>query len=570
MPLDPATSRSMIMMVDDEPTTVDVIEMFLQAEGYERFVAVTDSRDAIETMERESPDVLLLDLMMPYVSGLEILTAMRERPALAQIPVVILTSSTDSDIKLQALELGATDFLAKPVDPSELVLRVRNTLAAKTYRDRLTYYDRLTGLPNRQLLIGRIEAALAKVSPWLALLRIGVDRFRQINDTLGQGQGDALLGALADRIAKSLELEELAGSGANATLARLGGDEFALLLPAADARQAEGLATMLLERLADPFVIDGRDLFASCSIGIATSGPEPKAHGDLIDEAGVAMSHAKQSGGNGLQIYDESLNSQALARLTLENELRRALERDELALFYQPKVDVVSGRVVGAEALMRWTHPELGNVRPDQFIPIAEETGLIHELGSWALLEASRQTRRWRDAGFPPIRIAVNVSSHQIRSASLGEAIHRALESTDLDGSCLTLELTEGVIMKDPETTAEVLTLFKQIGMEISIDDFGTGYSSLSYLRRFPIDELKIDRSFVMSLDDGAAESDDGAIISAILSLAKSLGLKVVAEGVETEQQLQFLRERGCDVYQGYLCSPPLPASEWGPLLERL
>ncbi len=570
MPLDPATSRSMIMMVDDEPTTVDVIEMFLQAEGYERFVAVTDSRDAIETMERESPDVLLLDLMMPYVSGLEILTAMRERPALAQIPVVILTSSTDSDIKLQALELGATDFLAKPVDPSELVLRVRNTLAAKTYRDRLTYYDRLTGLPNRQLLIGRIEAALAKVSPWLALLRIGVDRFRQINDTLGQGQGDALLGALADRIAKSLELEELAGSGANATLARLGGDEFALLLPAADARQAEGLATMLLERLADPFVIDGRDLFASCSIGIATSGPEPKAHGDLIDEAGVAMSHAKQSGGNALQIYDESLNSQALARLTLENELRRALERDELALFYQPKVDVVSGRVVGAEALMRWTHPELGNVRPDQFIPIAEETGLIHELGSWALLEASRQTRRWRDAGFPPIRIAVNVSSHQIRSASLGEAIHRALDTTDLDGSCLTLELTEGVIMKDPETTAEVLTLFKQIGMEISIDDFGTGYSSLSYLRRFPIDELKIDRSFVMSLDDGAAESDDGAIISAILSLAKSLGLKVVAEGVETEQQLQFLRERGCDVYQGYLCSPPLPASEWGPLLERL
>lgn len=563
-----------IMMVDDEPTTIDVLEMFLEGEGYENLIRLSDSTRALALLAERRPDVLLLDLMMPEVGGLEILRAMREDELLRRTPVLILTSSTDPATKLQALEFGATDFLAKPVDPSELALRLRNTLAAKAYQDRLAYYDALTGLPNRQLFTERLELAARRFGETraeCAVLHIDLDRFRQINDTLGHGAGDALLSAVAQRLEKGLDpplVQTRTSRPVEMTLARVGGDEFAILIGAkvgSAAAEASRLARSTLETLTDEFHVEGRDLFLSGSIGIALfpgDGPDAAA---LLAHAGVAMSHAKHAGGNQYRFYDRSLNAESLERLSLESQLRKALERDEMRLFYQPKVDVRSGRIVGAEALMRWQHPELGFVPPGRFIPIAEETGLIVALGEWALRTASRQCGAWRRAGFGPLRVAVNASSRQFRLGHLVGTIGELIREGDFDPQQLILELTEGAVMENPAEASEMLREIKAMGPLISIDDFGTGYSSMSYLKRFPIDELKIDRSFIQGVSAG---TDDAAITTAIVRLAQGLGLRVVAEGVETREQLAFLRGICCDEYQGFLRSPAIPAQDWPALLR--
>jgi diguanylate cyclase (GGDEF)-like protein len=560
-----------LLMVDDEPTTIDVIEMFLQAEGYERLIPVTDSRNAFATIAEERPDVVLLDLNMPEVGGLEILQAMRANEALEHVPVIILTSSADADTKLQALELGANDFLAKPVDQSELVLRVRNTLAAKAYQDQLQYYDRLTGLPNRRLFSERLAQALGtarRASDQCAVLHITLDRFRQINDTLGRTVGDTLLAAVAERIAKLAtddspvpEAPEKQGR----LLARVGGDEFAWLLSGrGSVAEGDRAARRLVSQLQEPFELDGRELFTSCSIGIAFYPDDGENAEALLASAGIALSHAEREGGNGIQFYNPSLNARSADRLELESQLRRALDRDELSLHYQPKVDIRTGRIVGAEALMRWQHPEMGNVPPNHFIPIAEESGLIAALGEWAIRSACRQGRAWQDAGVP-LRVSVNLSAKQFHAGGIGETVRSALRDSGLEGSGLMLELTESMIMEDVQETSETLRAFKEMGLALSVDDFGTGYSSLSYLKRFPLDELKIDRSFVQGVPD---DGDDAAIVTAIVGLTHSLGLKVVAEGVETPEQLAFLRDRGCDEFQGYLCSRPVAVEEWARLLE--
>ncbi len=561
-----------LLMVDDEPTTIDVIEMFLQAEGYERLIPVTDSRRAFATIAEERPDVVLLDLNMPEVGGLEILQAMRADEALEHVPVIILTSSADADTKLQALELGANDFLAKPVDPSELVLRLRNTLAAKAYQDQLQYYDRLTGLPNRRLFSERLGQMLGisrRTSDQCAVLTIGLDRFRQINDTLGRAVGDTLLSSAADRIAKSVAADspvQPASGHRSRLLARVGGDEFALLLSGTGVvEEADRVARRLHSRLQEHFELDGREVFTSCSIGIACF-PDDGDHAEaVLANAGIALSHAEREGGSGIQFYNPSLNVRSAERLELEGQLRRALDRDEIALHYQPKVDMGTGRIVGAEALMRWQHPEMGNVPPDRFIPIAEETGLIASLGEWAIRTACCQARAWQDAGLP-LRVSVNLSAKQFHAGGIAEMVRSALRDSGLEGSRLMLELTESMIMENVQETSETLRAFKDMGLALSVDDFGTGYSSLSYLKRFPLDELKIDRSFVQGVPE---DGDDAAIVTAIVGMTHSLGLKVVAEGVETPEQLAFLRGLGCDEYQGYLCSKPVAADEWAGLLEE-
>jgi diguanylate cyclase (GGDEF)-like protein len=560
-----------LLMVDDEPTTIDVIEMFLQAEGYERLIPVSDSRRAFATIAEERPDVVLLDLNMPEVGGLEILQAIRADEALEHVPVIILTSSADADTKLRALELGANDFLAKPVDPSELVLRLRNTLAAKAYQDQLQYYDRLTGLPNRRLFserLGQVLGTSRRTSDQCAVLTIALDRFRQINDTLGRAVGDTLLSSAADRIAKSVAADspvQPASGNPNRLLARVGGDEFAWMLSGTSVvEEADRVARRLHSRLQEHFELDGRELFTSCSIGIACFPDDGDHAEDLLANAGIALSHAERAGGSGIQFYNPSLNVRSAEKLDLESQLRRALDRDEIALHYQPKVDIGTGRIVGAEALMRWQHPEMGNVPPDRFIPIAEESGLIASLGEWALRTACRQARVWQDAGLP-LRVSVNLSAMQFHAGGIDEVVRSALRDSGLEGSRLMLELTESMIMENVQETSETLRSFKDIGLALSVDDFGTGYSSLSYLKRFPLDELKIDRSFVQGVP---ADGDDAAIVTAIVGMTHSLGLKVVAEGVETPEQLAFLRDRGCDEYQGYLCSKPVAAEEWGGLLE--
>lgn len=563
---------SKIMIVDDEPTTIEILEMFLQGEGYQRFVKTTDSRNAVALARTENPDVLLLDVMMSEVGGLDVLRAIRRDEGLQHLPVIILTSSTEPATKLQALELGATDLLAKPVDPSELALRLKNTLTAKVYQDRLAYYDRLTGLPNRRLFMDRLARTLRRAksrSIDCALLHLDLDRFKQINDALGHSVGDALLQAVAARLEQSIRPTDFLGvpgiPDIDRPFSRVGGDEFSVLLPGVGAfERAARVARRILAMLSEPFHVDGQDLFVTSSIGVALFPADGEDIETLLANANIAMSHAKKQGRNGFQFYDRSLNSESAERLGLENQLRRAIDRKEIMLHYQPKVDVKSGRIIGAEALMRWEHPELGRVEPDRFIPIAEEAGLITSLGEWALRTACQQNRAWQDAGLPPISIAVNVSAKQFQNVGFVDTIRRALEESRMDPKFLVLELTESMIMDDPAQTARMLEAIKAMGARTSIDDFGTGYSSLSTLKRFPIDELKIDRSFVKNIPQDA---DDVAIVNAVILMGHTLGLTVVAEGVETAEQLAFLEGHRCDTYQGYLRSRPFPAEDFEMLL---
>jgi diguanylate cyclase (GGDEF)-like protein len=569
-----ALRNATVMMVDDEPTTIDVLQAFLEDEGYKHFVTTTQSTDALELLANEKPDVVLLDLNMPVVTGFDILTSIRAHSDLQHLPVIILTSSNDSQTKLQALQLGATDFLAKPVDPSELALRLRNTLAAKAYQDRLTYYNTLTELPNRRMFIDRLVWSLQhakREGGSGAVLHIDLDRFKRINDTLGPRIGDELLKGVAQRLLQCVRAVDTVGRlelhGSQTSLSHLGADEFTVLFPdIARAENAAHVARRIQAALEEPFHVEGHEVFVTPSIGIAVFPNDGEDVDTLLKHADIAMHHAKQRGRNTYEFYSREMNAKALERLSLENQLRRALEHNELLLFYQPKVALGTVQIVGAEALIRWRHPTLGMVSPEVFIPLAEESGLIVALGEWVLETACRQTKAWQAAGFGAMHIAVNVSVRQLREPRLLHTIRQALESSGLEAQYLTLELTENMLMENAKKNVDALRQIKDMGVKLSIDDFGTGYSSLSYLRQFPLDELKIDRSFVSAIQ---AETDDAPIVAAIIAMAHSLGLTVVAEGVETAQQLAFLRHRGCNEYQGYLCSKPVIADEFAALLAR-
>ena len=560
--------QATIMMVDDEPIIIETLQMFLEDAGYENFVTTTEPRKALNMLVLKKPDVVLLDLMMPDVNGLEILTWMRAEGGLKHIPVIILTSATDPETKLKALELGATDFLGKPVDSSELALRLRNTLAAKSYQDRLLYYDGLTGLPNRRLFLNNLEGELKRAkaeSTACAVLHIGLDRFRQINDTLGHGLGDAVLKAVSGRLDKCVRESEFITREDlqdEPPIARIGGDEFALLFPNVERLEnATLLARKVLASLAKPYRLHAREIFVTASIGISVYPMDADNLDSLLKHADAAVSHAKRRGRNTYQYYSKELNAKSGEKLGLENELRKALEKRELFFQFQPKIEIATGRVVGAEALLRWKHPKLGVVPPDKFIPIAEEIGMIEPLGEWALYAACMLNKRWQSSGIRPVRIAVNVSGRQFQNAGrLKLSIRNALERSGLDGKYLGIELTEGTIMENPDENSRTLKDIKDMGVMLAIDDFGTGYSSLSYLKKFPLDELKIDRSF---LKDIPKSEDDSAIVSALIALAHGLSMTVVAEGVENEMQLGYLRDRGCDEYQGHLFSKPVHAPDF-------
>ncbi|HET7597907.1 MAG TPA: diguanylate cyclase, partial [Burkholderiales bacterium] len=368
-----------VMMVDDEPITLDVLQGFLEEAGYRNFVVTSEPREAMALIARERPDVVMLDLMMPGVSGFDIMQAMRREAELKHIPIIMLTSSTDAETKLKALELGATDFLAKPVDSSELVLRLRNTLAAKAYLDRLTHYDRLTGLYNRQTFIERLQQMLhqtARHGRAGALLQINLDRFKKVNEALGPALGDELLCAVAKRLEQCVRnTDTLARIGADAdapSLSRLGGDEFGVLLVEID--QAEStivIAQRLLDALAPPFTIGGHEIIVTCSIGISVFPADGTEREIIVRNAATALQFAKQQGGNTYSFYSADLKNRSLLYLNLHSDLRRAIDRQELELYYQPKVETRTRRLVGAETLLRWRHPTRGHVSPGEFIPLA-------------------------------------------------------------------------------------------------------------------------------------------------------------------------------------------------------
>lgn len=438
---------------------------------------------------------------------------------------------------------------------------------AEARLEHLALYDPLTGLPNRKLLDDRLQQVLSEADReghMVALLFIDLDHFKHINDSFGHGMGDRLLRAVADRFS--------AGLRAGDTIARLGGDEFAVVLPnIRHVDEVAGIVRKIQALLDAPFTVDGRDMHVSASIGITLYPLDEGDAESLIRNADTAMYHAKESGRNTFRLYTAELHVRAARRLALASGLHHALEWEEFVLHYQPQVDLRTGRLVGMEALLRWNHPEEGLIPPMEFIPVAEETGLIVPIGEWVLKTACTQIKVWGKQGFPPLRVAVNLSMQQVNHQVLIETVRRALAEAGIEPQYLDLELTESILMKSAQTTACIEAL-DEIGVNFSLDDFGTGYSSLSYLKRFPIDHLKIDRSFVRDI---ATDPDDAAIVKAVIAMARALGMKVIAEGVETSEQLELLRGEGCDMIQGYYCSKPLPADEltelirdWGRIKE--
>ncbi|WP_036244223.1 bifunctional diguanylate cyclase/phosphodiesterase [Massilia sp. BSC265] len=439
---------------------------------------------------------------------------------------------------------------------------ISDTVALTSKMQHLAQHDFLTNLPNRVLLNDRITQVIASArrsdtSP--ALLFLDLDKFKHINDSLGHAVGDQLLQAVAQRLLDCVRTSD--------TVSRHGGDEFVVLL--ADERRPQDAALAaekILIALSAPFLIEGQELHTSTSIGISVFPLDGPDAATLIKNADTAMYHAKERGRNNYQFFRHDMNARAVERQLIESNLRKALERQEFALHYQPKLDLESGKITGVEALLRWEHPEWGMTLPERFIRIAEECGLIVPIGRWVLQEACEQAVRWRDSGLSRVSIAVNVSAFEFRHRDFFDHALTVLASSGVDPACLQLELTESVLMRDVAASAALLAKFKEMGVEIAVDDFGTGYSSLSYLNQFPIDVLKIDQSFVRAID-GLSESN-GAIVSAVIGMGRSLHQRVIAEGIEDATQLSFLKLHGCCEGQGYFFSQPVEAARMGAMLH--
>jgi diguanylate cyclase (GGDEF)-like protein/PAS domain S-box-containing protein len=448
--------------------------------------------------------------------------------------------------------------------PEYFVTSVQDVTEAKRTQEKLehqAHHDALTGLPNRTLFYDRLTQALTaapRKDSILAVLTVGLDRFKAVNETLGYHVGDGLLQEAARRLGQTVR--------AGDTVGRLGGDEFAIILgELAKSENAGHVAQKIILAMAEPFALQGSEVYASVSIGIAVYPGDGKEGDVLLMNADAAMRRAKEVGRNTFQFYAAEMNERTKERLLLENDLRRALERREFLLYYQPKVVLASGAITGVEALLRWQHPQKGLVPPSQFVPLLEESGLIVPVGEWVIETACAQLRAWEDAGMRPVPVAVNLSARQFMHHDICGAVDRALERHRIDGRMLEVEITETDVMQHPDRAAAILHRLRGRRIRIAIDDFGTGYSSLSYLKNFPLDALKLDRSFVKGLP---GDADDISITRAVISMAHSLGLKVVAEGVETEAQRAFLAAQNCDQMQGYLLSRPLPADECARLLR--
>ena len=484
----------------------------------------------------------------------------------AATPTILLCDTDDADAVEGARAAGATDCLVHgELGPALLDHAIRGAIERRRIEvqiEQLVLYDQLTGLANRSLFRENLNRAIGRArhqDTMVGLMLLGVDRFKLINESLGHEAGDRLLRLVTARIADCLDKGLL--------LARFGSDEFAIVLADMAARQdAADLANQITAAMATPFEINGHDIFITIGMGIATYPLCGWDADSLSNCANTAMHRAKEQGRNQFQFYTRKMTAGELQRLVLQTSLHHALDRREFTLYYQPQIDIESGRVVGTEALLRWLHPDLGTLGPDQFIPIAEETGLIIPLGEWVLETACRQCKAWQNAGLPALRVAVNISPRQFREPALGTIIAAVLADSGLAARDLTLELTEGTLMEDFEASRITLARFRNMGLHLAIDDFGTGYSSLSYLKSFPIEVLKIDKSFVRDI---TTDPDDATIAAAIIGLAHNLRLGVVAEGVETAAQLDFLRAQGCDTVQGYLYSRPVPADDFAVLLQN-
>lgn len=684
-----ADAKPLVLVADDDATHRRVLRGVLENAGFTVETA-ENGKIALDVFDRIQPDVVLLDVEMPEMDGFSVCEQIRGRETLRETPIFIITSRDDEAAVERAYEVGATDFLNKPIGLAVLPHRLRYVLRTSTSLNDLTgliraipdlifvvnkdgdvqeglsrgdathtqqiqalstaskvnfypcenddtarasikraletnktvvyehaleafdkhletrfvprdqnsvlaivrditerkksedkiynlaYYDDLTALPNRQLFGQSLEKTIGKAAhedEKFAVLFVDLDRFKRINDTLGHSVGDELLKEVASRLercTRSTDSVSRFGPGHDdgIQLARLGGDEFVIQLYGIDSEETvSAIASRIIAVLTPPFSCEGHQFVVTPSIGIAMYPQDGLTAEELLMNADSAMYRAKFAGRNNFQFFSETMRSKSLHRLDLENELRKALDTGQFELYFQPKADAETWTLVGAEALLRWEHPERGIITPGEFIPVAEETGLIVPIGQWVLQQACKQVKEWVELPFGDIKVSVNISSHQFQSDSLIDDVLGAALAAGIDPSSLELEITESVLLQDVDNTLEALNKLRDAGISLSVDDFGTGYSSLSYLKRFPIDTLKIDQSFVKDLH---TDKDDAAICAAILAMAQQLGLNVVAEGVETKEQLEFLRHHGCHQIQGYLCSKPLSATQFAVLLHEL
>ncbi|HEY9878199.1 MAG TPA: EAL domain-containing protein [Leptolyngbyaceae cyanobacterium] len=565
-----------VLVIDDERHNFDVIEALLSQEGYQLQYAASGQR-ALERLDRYRPDVILLDVMMPGLDGIEVCRRIKALSEWQSVPIIIVTALTAKEDLANCLSTGADDFLSKPINGLELRARVRSMLRIREQYLKLEsfnavleeavqqrtaqlqdmiFQDSLTQLPSRTFLLQKVgEALQANDSPF-ALVYLDCDQFKLVNGSLGYDVGNQLLIAISERLKAHLRPGDV--------LARIGEDEFCFLLAQVPSVEAvQPLTQAVLSSFDAPFTVAGYEIFVTACLGVALGSNTQQPH-EFLQSADTAMYKAKLQGKGCCQIFDHAMHQATLQRLTLENDLRRALERQEFVTYYQPIVDLQAQKIVGFEALVRWRHPERGLVPPAEFIPCLEETGLIVPAGLLILKQACQQLSQWQQQGLTDLTISVNLSVRQFAHPTLLEDIDRVLVETDIDPISLKLEITESAIMDNPQIAIDLTKQLRSRGIHLSIDDFGTGYSSLSYLSRFPVDSLKIDRSFTQGL---GTSPHDTEIVQAIVSLGHALGISLVAEGIETTEQLTYLQQLGSEYGQGYLFSRPLALEQATALL---
>ncbi|MEZ5529961.1 MAG: EAL domain-containing protein [Porticoccaceae bacterium] len=545
-----------ILVVDDDRSMRMALKNVFKGDDYV-IEEAGNGLQAVSLCQRNMPDLVLMDAMMPEVDGFAACERIRQLPNGADTPVLMVTALEDENSIVKAFSSGATDYIPKPIHFSVLKQRVARLIQAnkvEKHVKQLAYHDPLTGLPNRTHLMQQLRLMLNRAQleeKQVAILFLDLDRFKMINDTLGHDAGDLLLKAVSERIRRCVRSQDF--------IARLGGDEFTVVLEGVtDLETVSKIAAKICDALSQPFVFLQQKMFVTTSIGISVFPQDGQDIGALMKHADSAMFRAKEQRNN-YCFYVEGMEDEIARRMEIERELRHAVDADELVLFYQPKIDVASGELMGVEALIRWQHPRHGFISPDMFIPMAEETGLINQVSDWVMHTACRQLKQWQHQGYQ-LQMAVNLSGKDVQLEGFKEKMQKVVESYQIPPKVLELEITEGTLMENPEEMEAELNALREIGLTLAIDDFGSGFSSLNYLKRLPVDVLKIDRMFIRDLE---TDESDKAIVSGIVALAKSMGLKTVAEGVENEEQYQLLQGLGCDICQGYYFSKPLSQDDF-------
>ena len=564
-------SDALIMMVDDEMLNIEMTQAFLAEAGYKHFVQTEEPEHAIAMMRREQPGVLLLDLSMPRVSGLDILATMRADPMLRHVPVIVLTSSTDPQVKLRALAMGAMDFLSKPVDPSELGLRIRNTLAASAYRDYLSQHDPLTGLPNKQRYrkeAAQVLADAARAGSGGALVHVGVDAVGRINDALGRTVGDQLLQRVAKRLASCVQTEaggELSSEQYNPSLYRFDGDEFAVIVPYMEGVHSAAAfinklledSTVSLQRAGAP------ELFVTCSIGVSVFPTDGMDADLLMRNAGLALRHAKQAGPHRYEFFSQRFNEQALSRLDLGAELRRAIGRDEIELLYEPRVELSTGRVMAAQAIVRWRHASGRIVEGDELMDLAGSSEMDVALTEWVFEQLRKHVKNWRAAGLQPVPTGIKASLANMRPSDLAHLVNAAI-TAGVDARHIALDLQHvGAVESLPASEAAAIAGLRKKGVRVALDRFGT-LTTIAHLRKLPCDEVRVDASLVADLEKDAMVQ---GMLLGIADLARRLRLACIACGVDSAAQASFLKKHGWDQAQGRVVGEALPglhfAARW-------